>query len=153
MNTIHAFHIPVMGIGYTIDTPLKVAQYGMDSVISLVDDILLERLRKMYSDTFKVPYQEITDKMEDFRAKRITSYLNLIHDLVDKKFEALKQVSSDKMDAIHTYINMLPENSFLKEDFKKLTLGSYNFNEIKNWVNKNLKLGSIDVNIMTKVDK
>ena len=37
-----------MGIGFTIDTPLKVAQYGMDSVISLVDDILLEKLRKMY---------------------------------------------------------------------------------------------------------
>lgn len=153
MNKMHEFHIPVMGIGYTIDTPLKVAQYGIDSVISLVDDILLEKLRKMYSDTFAVPYQEITDKMDDYRAKRITSYLNLIHDLVEKKFEALKQVSAEKMDVIHTYVNMLPENSSIKADFKRMTLGGYNFTEIKNWVNKNLKLGSIDVNIMTKVDK
>lgn len=150
---MHEFHIPVMGIGYTIDTPLKVAQYGIDSVISLVDDILLEKLRKMYSDTFAVPYQEITDKMDDYRAKRITSYLNLIHDLVEKKFEALKQVSAEKMDAVDTYINMLPENSPIKADFKKMPLGAYNLAEIKNWVNKNLKLGSIDVNIMTKVDK
>lgn len=153
MKKLHTFHIPVMGIGFTIDTPLKVAQYGIDSVISLVDDILLEKLRKMYSDTFDVPYQEITDKMDDFRAKRITSYLDLIHDLVEKKFETLKQVSADKMDAIYTYVNMLPENSFIKADFKRLSLGGHNLNEIKNWVNKNLKLGSIDVNIMTKVDK
>ena len=45
MKKGHSFHIPVMGIGFTIDTPLKVAQYGMDSVISLVDDILIEKLR------------------------------------------------------------------------------------------------------------
>src|SRR5690606_27016126 len=153
MNAIHTFHIPVMGIGYTIDTPLKVAQYGINSVISLVDDILLEKLRKMHSQTFKIPYQEITDKMEDYRAKRITSYLNLMHDLVEKKFEALKQVSTDTMEVLQTYINMLPEHSSLKEDFKKLTSGDYGFNEIKKWVNENLRAGSIDVNIMTKVDK
>ncbi|MCK4560506.1 MAG: hypothetical protein KAV45_12045, partial [Calditrichia bacterium] len=77
MIKTHSFHIPVMGIGFTIDAPLKVSQYGIDSVISLVDDILLERLRKMYCDKFEIPYNEITEKTEDFRAKRITSYLNL----------------------------------------------------------------------------
>src|SRR5690606_32527239 len=91
--------------------------------------------------------------MEDYRAKRITSYLNLMHDLVEKKFEALKQVSADTMEVLQTYINMLPEHSCLKEDFKKLTSGDYGFNEIKKWVNENLRAGSIDVNIMTKVDK
>jgi len=30
----HSFHIPVMGTGFTIDTPLKVARYGISSVIS-----------------------------------------------------------------------------------------------------------------------
>ena len=60
----HSFHIPVMGIGYTIDTPLNVAHLGMDSVISLVDDILIEKLRKMYSEKFEIPYKEITDKIE-----------------------------------------------------------------------------------------
>jgi len=82
----HSFHIPVMGIGFSIDAPLKVSQYGIDSVISLVDDILLERLRKMYCDKFEIPYNEITDKTEDFRAKRITSYLNLINNLAKMKF-------------------------------------------------------------------
>lgn len=153
MNKTHSFHIPVMGIGFTIDTPLKVAQYGMDSVISLVDDILLEKLRKMYSEKFKIPYNEITDKIEDFRAKRITLYLDLISDLAEKKFEALKNVTAEKSDEIKAYVNMLPDGSSIKEEFKKITANGLDFSEIKNWASKNLNMGSIDVNIMTKVDK
>ncbi len=153
MNKTHSFHIPVMGIGFTIDTPLKVAQFGMDSVISLVDDILLERLRKMYSTKFEIPYNEITEKIDDFRAKRITSYLNLIHDLAEKKFEALKNVTAEKSNEIKEYISMLPDSSIIKEEFRKLTVNGFNFTEIKNWAKKNLTMGSIDVNIMTKVDK
>ncbi len=153
MKKTHSFHIPVMGIGFTIDTPLKVAQYGMDSVISLVDDILLEKLRKMYSEKFEIPYQEITNKIDDFRAKRITSYLNLISDLADEKFEALKNVTAEKSDELKAYINMLPDSSTLKAEFKKLTETGFNLSEIKSWASKNLKMGSIDVNIMTKVDK
>ena len=153
MKKAHSFHIPVMGIGFTIDTPLKVAQYGMDSVISLVDDILLEKLRKMYSEKFEVPYNEITDKIDDFRAKRITSYLNLISDLADKKFESLKHMTSEKSDELFAYINMLPSNSKIKAEFKKLTATDFNLSDVKKWAVNNLTMGSIDVNIMTKVDK
>ncbi|GGK13730.1 hypothetical protein GCM10007962_04980 [Yeosuana aromativorans] len=142
-----------MGIGFTIDTPLKVAQYGIDSVISLVDDILLEKLRKMYSEKFEIPYKEITDKIDDFRAKRITSYLNLISDLAEKNFQALKNVSIEKTDEIKKYIAMLPDSSSLKTEFNKLMENGFNLSEIKNWANKNLTMGHIDVNIMTKVDK
>ena len=153
MKKAHSFHIPVMGIGFTIDTPLKVAQYGMDSVISLVDDILLEKLRKMYSQKFEIPYKEITDKIDDFRAKRITSYLNLINDLVEKKFEALKNSTLEKGDEIKEYLSLLPDNSSIKEEYKKITSKNFNIGEIRNWVKENLTLGSIDVNIMTKIDK
>ncbi len=153
MKNTHSFHIPVMGIGFTIDTPLKVAQYGIDSVISLVDDILLEKLRKMYSEKFEIPYKEITDKIEDFRAKRITSYLDLISDLAEKNFQALKNVSIEKSDEIKKYISMLPDGSTLKSEYRKLTENGFNITEIKNWASKNLTMGSIDVNIMTKVDK
>ena len=73
----HSFHIPVLGIGYSADTPLKVAPLGIDSVISLVDDILLEKLRKMYCGQNALHYEAISDKDHDFRAKRITAYLNL----------------------------------------------------------------------------
>ncbi|WP_445731664.1 hypothetical protein [Mariniflexile sp.] len=153
MKNTHTFHIPVMGIGFTIDSPLKVAQYGIDSVISLVDDILLEKLRKMYSEKFEIPYTEITDKIDDFRAKRITSYLNMMSDLVDKKFEALKNASNEKSEALKAYFNMMPSGSAIKEEFHKLTEKGFHVSEIKNWISENLTKGSIDVNIMTKVDK
>ena len=153
MKKTHSFHIPVMGIGFTIDSPLKVAQYGIDSVISLVDDILLEKLRKMYSDKFEIPYSEISNKIDDFRAKRITSYLNLMNDLVNTKFEELKNITTEKSIELKKYINMLPDGSTLKEEFNKLISNDINFSEIKSWAKKNLTMGSIDVNIMTKVDK
>lgn len=59
MKQTHTFHIPVMGTAFTADTPLKVAQYGIDSVISIVDDVLLERLRKVYSEKHGFDYTEI----------------------------------------------------------------------------------------------
>ena len=153
MTKTHSFHIPVMGIGFTVDTPLKVAKYGMDSAISLVDDILLEKLRKMYSEKFELPYQEITDKIDDFKAKRITSYLNMISDLAEEKFEALKNVTSQKSNDFFEYMNMLPDHSKLKKEFTKLTDKTFNFSELRNWASNNLVMGAIDVNIMTKIDK
>ena len=153
MSKNHSFHIPVMGIGYTIDTPLKVSPLGIDSVISLVDDILLEKLRKMYSKRFNLPFVEIGDKTKDFRAKRITSYLNLINKLAEKKFEEIKNTSAEKAQELKDYFNLLPDSSSLKQEFKKLTAKHFNLDEIRAWVKKNLSRGSIDVNIMTKVDK
>jgi hypothetical protein len=153
MIKIHSFHIPVMGIGFTIDTPLKVSQYGIDSVISLIDDILLEKLRKMYCDKFELPYNEITEKTEDFRAKRITSYLNLMNNLAKKKFEELKNATIEKGNEIKEYFNMLPDSSTIKQKFKSLTAECFDLNEVRNWIKDNLSMGSINVNIMTKIDK
>ncbi len=45
----HSFHIPVMGTGFSLDTPLRVARFGISSVMSLVDDALIERLRRHYA--------------------------------------------------------------------------------------------------------
>ncbi|WP_243765973.1 hypothetical protein [Polaribacter cellanae] len=149
----HSFHIPVMGIGFTIDSPLKVAQYGIDSVISLVDDILIEKLRKIYSEKLEIPYKEISNKVEDFRAKRITSYLNFIQEETEKKFIALKNVTEETTDALKSYLEMLPDSSSLKKEFKILTTNGFNVSKLKDWANKNLTMGSIDVNIMTKIDK
>ncbi|MGB5499366.1 MAG: hypothetical protein WBM77_10595 [Maribacter sp.] len=153
MTKTHSFHIPVMGIGFTVDTPLKVAQYGIDSVISLVDDILLEKLRKMYCELYELPYKEITDKIEDFRAKRITSYLNMINALTESKFEEIKNSALNKSLEVKEYLNMLPDGTAIKKEFKNLTDKYFNINEAGEWIKDNLSLGSIDVNIMTKVDK
>ncbi len=153
MTKTHSFHIPVMGIGFTIDTPLKVSQFGIDSVISLVDDSLLEKLRKVYCEKFEIPYHEITDKFEDFRAERITSYLNLINNLAEKKFEEFKNATVEKGHEIKEYFNSLPDTSSLKKEFQSLTAKYFNIDEVKQWLKDNLSMGSIDVNIMTKIDK
>ncbi|MFS4482426.1 hypothetical protein ACKGJY_05380 [Hyunsoonleella sp. 2307UL5-6] len=153
MHRTHSFHIPVMGIGFTADTPIKVAHFGIDSVISLVDDILLEKLRKMYSKKFRVPYKEITDKIDDFRAKRITAYLNLIRTCVEQKFEHIKSIPWEKNKELLDYINMLPNTSKLKIEFNNHTVNDKQFSNIKQKILDTLTLGHIDVNIMTKVDK
>jgi hypothetical protein len=41
-DSVHSFHIPVMGLAYTIDS-IRVAQYGISSVISIADDELIEK--------------------------------------------------------------------------------------------------------------
>ena len=61
-QSIHTFHIPVMGLAYTIDSPIRVAQYGIDSVISIMDDELIEKMNAFYSEKFNKPYQEISQK-------------------------------------------------------------------------------------------
>jgi hypothetical protein len=154
MNTIknHTFHIPVMGIGYTIDTPLKVAQYGISSVISLVDDILIERMREFYSQKLGLPFQEISDKIDDFRAKRITAYLDMMDTIVKQKFEEVKNSLHKKGEELEKYFNMLPDSAEIKGRFDQI-VKSEKVKEMRNWLNKNLSIGSIDVNIMTKLDK
>ncbi|MDO6811092.1 hypothetical protein Q4603_20895 [Zobellia galactanivorans] len=153
MTYAHSFHIPVMGIGFTIDSPLKVSQFGIDSVISLVDDVLLEKLRKMYSGKHGLPYKEITDNQNDFRAKRISSYLNMVHDLAHEKFEEFKMSTTETAHSIKEYFHMLPDSSTFKREFNQLTEHCFNLTEIKDWVREQMPMGSIDVNIMTKVDK
>lgn len=149
----HSFHIPVMGIGFTIDTPLKVSHLGIDSAISLVDDILLEKLRKMYCSLFEQPYIEITEKLEDYRAKRITAYLNLINTTAQNKFKELKNITDGISANLKQYLDILPEASNLKQQFNNLISKCSTINELKNFLEENLTMGSIDVNIMTKVDK
>ena len=152
MTYAHNFHIPVMGIGYTIDTPAKVAQFGISSAISLVDDILVEKMRKFYCKKFDMPFQEISEKIEDFRAKRITAYLNLIDEIVKKKFEELKNSINQKGGEFEKYIDMLPDFSEIKQKFNQFVQNN-NIRDIQRWLNEHLPKGSIDVNIMTKLDR
>ena len=142
-----------MGTAFTADTPLKVAQYGIDSVISIVDDVLLERLRKVYSEKNNLPYIEIHKSSEDARANRITSYLNLVNDLSQLKLKELTNLSKDKFEEVKKYFDILPESSSIKKDFFQIINNSFSFDDLKEWLTENLSLGSIDVNIMTKVDK
>ena len=153
MTQQHSFHIPVMGTAFTADTPLKVAQFGIDSVIALADDVLLERLRKVYADKNNLQYEEIKNNTKDYRADRITSYLNLVNKLANQKYEEYTTATKEKVEALKTFFATFPDTSQLKKEFNKLTKHYFNIDEISPWLKENLNMGSIDVNIMTKVDK
>src|SRR3989338_6455072 len=103
MTFSHNFHIPVMGIGFTVDTPVKVAQYGISSVLSAGDDMLLERLREFYSAKLNLPFTPIHKNEFDKRAKRITEYLNLVNHMVNEKFQELKNSSFETGTEITKY--------------------------------------------------
>jgi hypothetical protein len=152
---IHTFHIPVLGLAFSVDTPLKVARYGISSTISIVDDELLERMRKYISDKHNREYVPIKKIEADSRARRITAYLNLIDDLVNEQFEYLKTLPFDKNSDLDRYFNLLPAASTLKQGYELMleypdAAGRYIFQEV---LRTHLTKGKIDVNIMAKVDK
>ena len=153
-KNVHNFHIPVMGLAYTIDSPIRVAQYGISSVISLADDELIEKMNAFYHNKFNLPYQEISKKVADYRAKRITSYLNLVDKIVKEKFENFKNELSESKETLENYIAILPNKSEIKKGLQSFIDEGLHWKEnIKNYLEKNLSAGSIDVNIMTKLDK
>lgn len=142
-----------MGLGFTIDTPVKVAHYGVSSVISIVDDSLIERMREFYSKKLGISYSEISEKVKDYRAQRITSYLDMIDEIVKSRVNELKDSINHTGEEIHKYFEMLPDFSELKLKFNELIAKGENYRtELKEWVHNNIKVGSIDVNIMTKLD-
>ena len=150
----HTFHIPVMGLAYTIDSPIRVAQYGISSVISIIDDELMEKMNAFYSNKFSLPYQEISKKAQDYRAERITSYLNLVDTIVKEKFSKFKTELSESKVALENFLDSLPNKSTIKEGLSNLMVeGSALKENIKNYLETHLTAGDIDVNIMTKVDK
>jgi hypothetical protein len=155
MPKLHTFHIPVMGTGFSIDTPIKVAHYGISSVISLVDDVLLEDMRRIYCQQEKEEYVAITKYEEDFRARRITAYLDLVDRIVKRKFTELKNSSFSPNTEITKYFDLLPDNVPAKKEY--LEMLSTDDLLLKKQMQENLRSqmrpGDINVNIMTKVDR
>jgi hypothetical protein len=151
----HTFHIPVLGLGYSIDTPLKVARFGISSVVSIVDDELVERMRKHHCTINGLTYEPIAVKDADSRAKRITAYLNLLNFLVKEQIETMKAQDFIPGTELCKYFEILPPNSTLRckyEDFLTLKLGEGK-TAVADALKKEVKPGNIDVNIMSKVDK
>lgn len=153
-ETTHTFHIPVMGLAYTVDSPIRVAHYGISSVISIVDDELLEKMNQFYTNLYKLPFMEIGQKQQDSRANRITSYLNLVDTIVKRKFDSFKTELAENIQALERFSIMLPTTSDLKKRLEAFVSDHFTTKEkIKAFLDENLIAGSIDVNVMTKVDK
>ncbi|SHK79907.1 hypothetical protein [Fibrobacter sp. UWB12] len=110
---VHKIHIPVMGICYTADTPVRVAHLGITSVISLVDDGLLEEYRMAYAERLGLDL----GSPQTTRIGRIRSYLDFVADEVDRKFTRLCAERFDGGSDKDLYFLMLPLDSRLRVEY------------------------------------
>ncbi|WP_373549863.1 hypothetical protein [Haliscomenobacter sp.] len=153
-RTAHTFHIPVMGLSYTIDSPIKVARFGISSVVSIMEDHLTETMRMYYCRDTGRHYEPIADKAPDYRAKRITAYLNLMNTIVAEQMQKMRTEAFVEGNEIVQYFEMLPDDSSLKKSYLDMLQCTDEEERlaIQNYLRTQLVAGSILVNIMTKVD-
>ncbi len=154
LGAVHRFHIPVMGTGFSIDTPLRVAPWGIASVISLVDDGLIERIRKYHEERLGLDHTPISAREPDARARRITAYLDLVADQVEAEVERIRQSPFEPGSAIDRYFALLPAGPLADAHAE---LGGIEDAAERQRAEQALRAavvpGSIDVNIMTKIDR
>lgn len=142
-----------MGLAFTVDTPVKVARFGISSAVSIMSDVLLEQMREFYAkecgeDFFPIP------EGDNQRTERITAYLDLMNRIVTRQIENMRQEEFGKGKEIDKYFRILPQESPLKSEY--LAMQNLNGNAriiAENNLREKITPGSIDVNIMTKVDK
>ena len=152
---VHTFHIPVLGLAFSIDTPLKVARFGISSVVSIVDDILIEHMRKHHSLLNGEPYSPISVRDHDYRARRVTAYLNMVQRIVEKQISTLKASAFEKGSEIVKYFEMLADQSPMKALYNCMiqTGDMLKQSAMQDELRSKIVAGDINVNIMTKVDK
>ncbi|MEA3407699.1 MAG: hypothetical protein U9R48_06430 [Chloroflexota bacterium] len=154
-NSYHTFFIPVMGTGHSADTPIRVAPLGISSVVSLVDDYLLDRIGRYYAEKYGLSYPTIPAREKDGRAKRITAYLNAVHDIVQRRMEAIKALPFFEDNYKRRYFELLPDDIPLKRDYQALLQMKAGpaRDRLARDLTHRMRPGSIDVNIMVKVDR
>lgn len=152
---LHTFHIPVMGTGHSADTPIRLAHFGISSVISIVDDLLLERLRKYYCETYNRPYQPIPREAVEGRARRIAAYLNLVQEIVQEKVAKIRKEPFFEDNDKRKFFELLPACSPVKKDYDRLLMMAPGEarNDLAEALTRQMQPGDIDVNIMVKLDR
>ncbi len=143
-----------MGIGFTIDTPLRLAPLGIDSSISLVSDSVIEEARAYHSRQRLIPYVAIEENSPDARGQRITAYLNLVNTLVQRETKKLRSSSFEDPQGIRRFFELLPSESAKRKRFVEVQSMCPGQAQVaaQNALRQLLVPGTIGVNIMTKVD-
>ena len=149
----HTFHIPVMGTGFTVDSPLKVARYGISSVMSIGDDILIEQMRKYHCAQNKRRFVPISDGEDNYRARRVTAYLDLVDGIIASQVKKLQASEFEPGSEITRYFEMLPDSP-LKNAYREMMLMRDPERRLRMQLDLRCRAvpGMADVNIMTKVD-
>jgi hypothetical protein len=150
----HSFHIPVMGVSFTIDSPLRIGRYGIDSVMSLGDDNLLEDLRKSWCAKRGDGFTPIAKNAPQARSRRVQAWCDLVADELNAQMLRLRREPMAPGLDIWRYFTLLPEGD-LKQAWR-------NANELPEGPARQkaysilmtrMTPGHADVNIMTKVDR
>jgi hypothetical protein len=150
----HDFHIPVMGTAFTIDTPYKVARFGISSVVSIGDDELCETMRKYYAQAHDIAFIPIEKTQVDYRSQRICAYLNLLDDLIQVQIETMKTTPFTETSDNTKYFELLPDGHAMKAVFQEMMQATGNQRTALECQCKDyIHAGAIDVNIMTKLDR
>jgi hypothetical protein len=116
---------------------------------------VIEQLRKFHALENGEEYTAITIKEDDYRAKRITEYLNLLDRLITKQVEKIRAEAFVEGSEIVKYFELLPDTAPLKRLYIEMTqLEECSVKQqIQDKLRKSIVAGSIDVNVMSKVDK
>lgn len=150
----HTFHLPILGTAFSIESALKVARYGISSVLSLVDDLLLEQMRELHCRQWDIPYEAIGGDEVDFRARRVTAYLNQLGEIVEKQMAELRAAPFEEGSEITRYFDLLPDGPLRSDYLKMKSLpGGGARDRLEKDLRDRVRAGSIDVNIMTKLDR
>lgn len=112
-------------------------------------------MRRHYYPTINGAYEPITNKEEDYRAKRITDYLNLVNIIVQAQVEKLRNAAFETGSEIMKYFEMLPDDSKIKQVYRLMmnTTDRLEKEKMEMYLRTQIRPGSIDVNIMTKLDR
>ena len=155
IQNIHDFHIPVMGTAFTIDTPYKVARFGISSVVSIGDDELCENMRQYYSKLHDIKFESIDKKNDvDYRAKRITAYLDLLNDLINQQVEDMKNTSFTQDSDNTKFFELLKNDHPMKAVYNQMLQATgTEKDKLEAQCKDYISPGAIDVNIMTKLDR
>ena len=121
IHSHHTVHIPVMGTGFTVDTPIKIAKYGLSSVMSIGDDELCENMRQHYCQKYGETFEPISKKEEQYRPRRITAYLNCVDRWIQQDFKVIVEESFEDGLEINKYFQMLPDSSDEHRDLVKIS--------------------------------
>jgi len=156
MNSrLHSFHIPVLGLAFSINTPIKVAKYGISSVVSLVDDVLIEDMRSYHCKQYGYTYVPIKKTEPDSRARRITAYLDLLDEIIKKQIQEVKRSSLSEESELTKYLELLSDNSPLKKLYYSWLKSDSKVDKalLEEKIKERIEPGDINVNVMAKIDK
>ena len=150
----HSFTIPVMGIAFTIDSPLKLARYGISSTVSLVDDLFLEQMRKHHSAKCGDDYLPIAKNAPNGRALRVTAYFDLLDREVGRQMKVIRSLPFEEGSDICRYFELLPDSPLRARYLEMMACEDEGDKlRMQEELRGEVMPGAINANIMTKLDR